>query len=118
MEPLLVDLTGRAREGLDDLALELEREAASLAGYLAPSTREAVVDFLRIANSYYSNRIEGHDTRPGSIERAMRDEFASDPNVSALQREARAHGARQFARRGSPREPGASCSGRYSPRAF
>lgn len=91
MEPLLVDPTGRAREGLDDLALRLEREAASLADSLAPPTLEAVADFLRIANSYYSNRIEGHDTRPGSIERAMRGEFAADPALRALQREAWAH---------------------------
>ena len=91
MEPLLVDLAGRAREELDDLALRLEREAASLADCLAPPTREAVADFLRIANSYYSNRIEGHDTRPGSIERAMRGEYASDPDARALQREAWAH---------------------------
>lgn len=91
MEPLLADHESRAREGLDDLALALEREAASLADALAPPTREAVADFLRIANSYYSNRIEGNDTHPGSIERAMRGDFVSDPHASSLQREAWAH---------------------------
>ena len=91
MEPLLVDSIGHSREGLDDLALELEREAASLTECLAPPTREAVIDLLRIANSYYSNRIEGNDTRPGSIERALHGEFAADSAARALQREAWAH---------------------------
>jgi len=90
-EPLLVDSSGRARERLDDLALELEREAAALSDGLPPATRAAVTELLRVANSYYSNRIEGNDTRPGAIERAMRGKYAEDSAVRALQRQALAH---------------------------
>jgi Fic family protein len=87
----MVDATGRAREKLGDLALALEREAAALATALPAPTRDAVIDLLRIANCYYSNRIEGHDTRPGAIERAMRGEYAEDSRARILQREAAAH---------------------------
>jgi Fic family protein len=40
---------------------------------------------------YYSNLIEGHDTHPVDIERALRDDFAADRRRRDLQREARAH---------------------------
>jgi hypothetical protein len=91
MEPLLPDERGRSREGLDDLALTLEREGAALASTLPDGTRTSVVELLRIANAYYSNRIEGHDTRPGAIERALRNDLSEDATLRALQREARAH---------------------------
>jgi hypothetical protein len=50
----------------------LGEDAASLAGRLAPSTATAVGDLVRGMNCYYSNLIEGHDTRPVDIERAPR----------------------------------------------
>ena len=47
---------------------------------------------IRLMNSYYSNRIEGHNTRPRDIERALAGDFDDDPARRALQREAAAHG--------------------------
>lgn len=76
---------------LRDLAFDLGREAAGLAGRLAPGTAAAVGDLVRGMNCYYSNLIEGHDTRPIDIERALRDEFAAEPKRRDLQLEAAAH---------------------------
>ena len=42
-------------------------------------------------NCYYSNLIEGHNTHPVDIERALRDEYSSDAHKRHLQIEARAH---------------------------
>ncbi|MGV3520492.1 Fic family protein [Luteitalea sp.] len=42
-------------------------------------------------NTYYSNLIEGHDTRPADIERAMAGDLDSDYQTRNLQLEARAH---------------------------
>jgi hypothetical protein len=50
--------------GLRDLAFLLGEDAASLAGRLAPATAVAIGYLVRGMNCYYSNLIEGHDTRP------------------------------------------------------
>jgi len=42
-------------------------------------------------NCYYSNLIEGHDTHPVDIERALNDDYSKDPKKRDLQLEARAH---------------------------
>jgi Fic family protein len=46
-------------------------------------------------NCYYSNLIEGHDTHPVDIERAMKNDYSSDVRKRNLQMEARAHVAVQ-----------------------
>ena len=42
-------------------------------------------------NCYYSNLIEGHDTHPVDIERALKDDYSKDPRKRDLQLEAKAH---------------------------
>lgn len=42
-------------------------------------------------NCYYSNLIEGHDTHPVDIERALKDDYSRDAAKRNLQLEARAH---------------------------
>ena len=42
-------------------------------------------------NCYYSNLIEGHDTHPVDIERAMKEDYSANPEKRNLQLEARAH---------------------------
>jgi Fic family protein len=42
-------------------------------------------------NCYYSNLIEGHDTHPVDIERALKSDFSKDARQRNLQLEARAH---------------------------
>jgi Fic family protein len=46
-------------------------------------------------NCYYSNLIEGHDTHPIDIERAMQGDYSADPKKRNLQLEAKAHVAVQ-----------------------
>jgi len=82
---------------LRDLAFALATEAAGLAARLAPGTSSAVGDLVRGMNCYYSNLIEGHDTRPIDIERALRADFAAEPKRRDLQLEAAAHIAVQTA---------------------
>ena len=74
-----------------DLAFMLGEDAASLAGRLAPGTVAAVGDLVRGMNCYYSNLIEGHDTRRVDIERALHADFAAEPKRRDLQLEAAAH---------------------------
>jgi hypothetical protein len=46
-------------------------------------------------NCYYSNLIEGHNTHPVEIERALKGEYSSDRKKRDLQIEAKAHFAVQ-----------------------
>ena len=87
MEPLLPD----GSPNLEDRAREVVSRSAALGGQLHPVTRDSVVELLRIINSYYSNLIEGHNTHPIDIERAMRQDYASDPARRDLQLESLAH---------------------------
>lgn len=68
-----------------------------MAGRLAPGTATAIGDLVRGMNCYYSNLIEGHDTRPVDIERALRADLAAEPKRRNLQLEAAAHIAVQGA---------------------
>lgn len=52
---------------------------------------EALADLVRAMNCYCSNLIEGHDTHPIDIERAMRNDYSSDPKKRKLQLEAKAY---------------------------
>jgi Fic family protein len=74
-----------------DPALDLIREANALGGQLHPITRREVAELLRTINTYHSNLIEGHNTRPRDIERALEGRLSSNAETRALQLEARAH---------------------------
>jgi Fic family protein len=88
MEPMLPE---DDRHALDDLATELVAKASALAGRLHPAMRSNVGDLVRSMNCYYSNLIEGHNTLPVDINRAMAGEFAEDNQRRNLQLEAKAH---------------------------
>lgn len=51
----------------------------------------ALVDIVRAMNCYYSNLIEGHDTHPIDIERAMKNDYSANAEQRNLQLEAKAH---------------------------
>lgn len=87
MEPLLPSRP----EALEDKAAQLIANSALLAGRLPQATQKTLTDLLRITNSYYSNRIEGHSTHPVDIERAMHQDYATDPAKRLLQIESMAH---------------------------
>ena len=76
---------------LADLLAELVRESALLGQRLHPATASSLAELVLVMNCYYSNLIEGHDTRPRDIERALAQDFDSDSLRRDLQLEARAH---------------------------
>jgi len=78
-------------EVVADLVAELSASSAKLGRSLHPRTAAHLAELVRIMNTYYSNLIEGHDTRPLDIERALAGEFDKDDRRRNLQREATAH---------------------------
>jgi Fic family protein len=87
-EPLLPTESGE----LEDLAYRLVETSAELNGRLSPATLSGIAALLRVVNSYYSNLIEGHDTHPIDIERAMKREYSEDDDDKRdLQIESRIH---------------------------
>lgn len=78
-------------EQIADLAAELSAASAKLGRQLHPRTAGNLADLVRIMNTYYSNLIEGHNTRPRDIERALAGEFDRDQARRHLQLEAAAH---------------------------
>jgi Fic family protein len=78
-------------EQVADLVAELSAASARLGRSLRPRTTANLADLVRIMNTYYSNLIEGHNTRPRDIERALAGEFDRDENRRILQLEAAAH---------------------------
>ena len=95
MEPLLVSDTLKHRSGLGDLAVDLAAKAAGLRRSLPRGVAGSLADLVRAMNCYYSNLIEGHDTHPVEIERALKDDYSTDPKKRNLQLEATAHVAVQ-----------------------
>jgi len=80
MEPLLIGDGSRHRGALTDLALDLTQKSAGFRRSLP-----------RSMNCYYSNLIEGHDTHPVDIERALKNDYSKDARKRDLQLEAEAH---------------------------
>ena len=76
---------------LENLAFDLAREASELSAQLHPVVRLSVAELVRSMNCYYSNLIEGHNTQPRDIDRALAADYSSDPHRRDLQLEARAH---------------------------
>jgi Fic family protein len=96
-----------------DVVAELTAAAATLGRALHPKTAAHLADLVRIMNTFYSNLIEGHDTRPRDIERALAGEFDADEGRRNLQLEAAAHVRVQseidaMAREGRLEEPAAA----------
>ncbi|MEE9335672.1 MAG: Fic family protein [Granulosicoccaceae bacterium] len=84
-------LPSSSRKELDDLALALASKSRELASQLRPEIRESIADLVRSMNCYYSNLIEGHNTHPRDIDRALSERYSDDPKKRELQYEARAH---------------------------
>ena len=91
MEPMRISETSRHREGLADLAVELAAHAAGFRRSLPEGVLTALADLVRAMNCYYSNLIEGHDTHPVDIERALRNDYSANAEKRNLQLEAKAH---------------------------
>lgn len=88
MEPMLPE---EAAAGLEDGAVMLIAEANRLGGRVHPILQQSIGALVRSMNCYYSNLIEGHDTHPRDIDRALANDFSVEPKKRELQLEAVAH---------------------------
>ncbi|MFA6264487.1 MAG: Fic family protein [Pseudolabrys sp.] len=74
-----------------DVLAELSAASATLGKALHPRTAANLAALVRVMNTYYSNLIEGHNTRPRDIQRALDGEFDQDEKRRNYQIEAAAH---------------------------
>lgn len=88
IEPALLDEPSAA---VNDLVAELAAASAILGQALQAQTASHLAGLVRLMNTYYSNLIEGHNTRPRDIRRAMEGEFDQDEQKRNYQIEAVAH---------------------------
>ncbi len=68
-------------EKISDAVAELAAASAKLESALRPGTAAGLAQMVRIMNTYYSNLIEGHVTRPRDIEMAISAIPARKDNV-------------------------------------
>ncbi len=78
-------------EELHDLALSVIQKSAALGSRQHTVTLRSLHELLQIINSYYSNLIEGHNTHPYDIVRAMQRRYDTEPAKRNLQLESVAH---------------------------
>src|SRR5258708_8115324 len=78
-------------ETITDVVAELSAAAAKLGHTWRPHRATNVAGIVRIIKSYYSSLIEGHNTRPRDIARALAGELDKDNDRRNLQLEAAAH---------------------------
>jgi Fic family protein len=78
-------------EAIADVIAELSSASATLGAGLHSRTASNLADLVRLMNTYYSNLIEGHNTRPKEIARALEGKFERDKERRHLQMEAAAH---------------------------
>jgi Fic family protein len=88
IEPCLLDETPSE---IVDLVAALAAATSALGSRLHPRSAEGLADLVRVMNCYYSNLIEGHNTTPREIVRALEDRFETARERRNLQLEARAH---------------------------
>src|SRR5581483_2264433 len=74
-----------------DVVADLAAESSVLGRSLHPRTAANLADLVRVMNTYYSNLIEGHNTRPRDIQRALEGKFDTDERRRNLQLEAASH---------------------------
>lgn len=67
-----------------DLVAEVAARGSALGSKLHPRTADNLADLVRVMNTYYSNLIEGHHTRPREIERALKGIAENDERRDLL----------------------------------
>jgi Fic family protein len=78
-------------EAIADAVAELSAASAILGFSLQSTTVANLAVLVRVMNAYYSNLIEGYDTKPRDIERAFLGNFDRDLERRNLQLQAAAH---------------------------
>lgn len=76
---------------ITDVIAELSAASSALGRALHPKTAASLADLVRIMNAYYSNLIEGHNTRPKDIARALDGLLDANEERRNLQLEAASH---------------------------
>ena len=105
MEPMRISEHSRHRGTLTELMVELVGNSASFRRSLPEGILAALANLVRAMNCYYSNLIEGHNTHPIDIERALKDKYSTNEKKRNLQIEAKAHIAvQQWIDENQPRE--------------
>lgn len=91
MEPTTISESSKHRAVLSDKVLQLTQRAAAFRSRLPEGLIDPLASLVREMNCYYSNLIEGHNTHPIDIQRALFGEQSRDPKKRDLQQEAVAH---------------------------
>ena len=91
IEPMKISTGSSDYLELADLAMELAGKSEGFKRSMPDGTVRALAELVRSMNCYYSNLIEGHDTHPIDIERALNNDYSDDAAKRDLQLEARAH---------------------------
>ena len=88
IEPCMLEETSTR---ILDLTASIFGAAQKLGNHLASGTAASLAGLVCVMNCYYSNLIEGHNTLPRDIERALADQLDEEDGRRNLQLEARAH---------------------------
>ncbi|MDC9587636.1 hypothetical protein, partial [Pseudoalteromonas sp. GABNS16C] len=91
MEPMRFAEGSQHRAPLSELAFQLGTCSTGFKNSLPAGVVSALSELVRTMNCYYSNLIEGHNTHPVDIERALQGDYSGDKKARDLQQEARAH---------------------------
>jgi Fic family protein len=91
MEPLIISDVSKKKAALIDLAMELASKSSGFRRSLPLGLITALAHMVRSMNCYYSNLIEGHNTHPIDIEKAMQGDYSANKKKRNLQLEAKAH---------------------------
>jgi Fic family protein len=94
MTPLMPE--GSIADLLKNMVMDVVKKSAALGSQQNRVTLDSLRDMLRIINSYYSNLIEGHNTHPYDIVRAMEQKYDAEPAKRNRQKESVAHIAIQI----------------------
>jgi Fic family protein len=78
-------------QSLEDLACTVIESAARLSAKVREPLRAQLAELTRWMHCYYSNLIEGQQTRVRDIEAALKKDFAADPEKRHLQQLSLAH---------------------------
>ncbi len=91
VEPLLISKDNSTRSDLMDRVIDLTAKSTNLSSSLPEGVRSSLAELVRTMNCYYSNLIEGHNTHPIDIEKALSGNYSSNRKKRDLQLEAKAH---------------------------
>ena len=81
MEPMLISASSSHRAA-DDKVMVLTQRAAEFRSRLPEGLIEPLAELVREMNCYYSDLIEGHNTHPIEIQRALFGQESTDPKNS------------------------------------